>query len=628
MGAAANANIGMATISDAALLLAAQLRALDDSQLLQLLRTRVVRGNSVSDFFDLADALQQTTSLERVFRSFDRPTLATLAVVADTTSLTVGEVDEALGRFGSDPVAVQRRLDRLVDHALLIYRSGRYSAPDGVTDHLAGWPFDGLPTTGQLLNEAPPSTLTSVEPSERASLDRIAADNAFATTNEVTELLNQLRTSPVRDLARGGVSLPDSKRLAIAMSVPLDKVAGLVDIAERAGLVATTDSQWMPTAGATAWISHSADERWLHLAEAWHQGVPDDIRTILADRTQSFWGDGVEAYVRWLFPAGVEWMLEKVRRYSRDAHLLGVTAERLPSTAGVALLTSTPAEAAAAMATLFPREVHHVYVQPDLTVISPGPLAPQLDVRLRTIADVETRALASTYRISRSSLHHAMTLGETLEGMRKFLMQISLTGVPQPVEYLLVEAAARHGLVRVGLHGSGGSYVTSPDSVLLQSIAVDPNFGPFGLRHEPDRLVSRFSVEQMFWALSDARYPVAAEDSEGNILSLHRDQISDANYVEPQDALPEKLLAKLREGQGGTNGDEDQAWLSRQIEVAIRSKLLLKVAVTMPDGREVFYTLAPSSMAAGRMRALDRGADIERTLPLSSITRVETTTAQ
>jgi hypothetical protein len=56
--------------------------------------------------------------------------------------------------------------------------------------------------------------------------------------------------------------------------------------------------------------------------------------------------------------------------------------------------------------------------------------------------------------------------------------------------------------------------------------------------------------------------------------------------------------------------------------------LLLKVAVTMPDGREVFYTLAPSSMAAGRMRALDRGADIERTLPLSSITRVETTTAQ
>lgn len=616
----------MATISDAALLLAAQLRALDDSQLLQLLRSRVVRNNSVSDFFDLADALQQTTSLERVLRTLDRPTLATMAVVADTTSLTAEDVAAALGRFGSDPVAVKARLDRLVELALLIFRGGRYSAPDGVTDHLAGWPFDDLPSTGALLDTAPPSTLTSVEPSERASLDRIASENAFATTNEVTELLNQLRTSPVRDLARGGVSLPDSKRLAVSMSVPLDKVAGLVDIAERAGLVATTNAQWMPTAAATEWMSRSADERWLHLAEAWHQGVPEEIRTILADRTHSFWGDGVEEYVRWLFPAGVDWMLEKVRRYSRDAQLLGVTAERLPSTAGVALLTRTPAEAAAAMAALFPKEVHHVYVQPDLTVISPGPLAPQLDARLRTIADVETRALASTYRISPSSLHHAMTLGETLEGMREFLAEISLTGVPQPVQYLLAEAASRHGLVRVGLHGSVGSYIMSPDSLLLQSIAVDPNFGPFGLRYETDRLVSRFGVEQLFWALSDARYPVAAEDRAGNILSLRRDQVSDANHSEPQDAQPEQLLAKLRDGQGGATGDEDQAWLSRQIEVAIRNKLLLKVTVKMPDGREVRYTLEPSTVAAGRMRGLDRGADIERTLPLSSIIGVEATT--
>ncbi|QYH35547.1 helicase-associated domain-containing protein [Salinibacterium sp. M195] len=616
----------MATISDAALLLAAQLRALDDSQLLLLLRSRVIRSNSVSDFFDLADALQQTTSLERVLRTLDRPTLATLAVIADTTSLSSSEVADALGRFGTDPAAVQSRLDRLVEVALLIFRGGRYSAPDGVTDHLAGWPFDDLPTTGELLNTAPPSTLTSVEPSERPARDRIAAENAFATTNEVTELLNQLRTTPVRDLARGGVSLPDSKRLAIAMAVPLDKVSGLVDIAERAGLVATTNSQWMPTADATAWISRSADERWLHLAEAWHQGVPNDIRTILADRTHSFWGDGVEAYVRWLFPAGIEWMLEKVRRYNRDAQLLGVTSEQLPSTAGIALLTRTPADAAAAMAELFPKEVQHVYVQPDLTVISPGPLAPQLDARLRTIADVETRALASTYRISPSSLHHAMTLGETLEGMREFLAEISLTGVPQPVEYLLAEAASRHGLVRVGLHGTSGSYINSPDSLLLQSIAVDPTFGPFGLRLETDRLVSRFGVEQLFWALSDARYPVAAEDRDGKILSLRRDQVSDAISAQPHDAQPEQLLAKLRDGQGGATGDEDQAWLSRQIEVAIRNKLILRVTVKMPDGREVLYTLAPSSVAAGRMRGLDRAADIERTLPLSNIVGVEATT--
>ncbi|MEH6781619.1 MAG: helicase-associated domain-containing protein [Rhodoglobus sp.] len=616
----------MATISDAALLLAAQLRALDDSHLLELLRSRVVRANSVSDFFDLADALQQTTSIERVLRTLDRPTLATLAVVADTASLTANEVAANLAHFGTDEIAVQRRLDRLVALALLIHRGGRYSAPDGVTDHLAGWPFDDLPTTGELLDTPAPSTLTSVEPSQRESTDSIAAENAFSTTNEVTELITQLRSSPVRDLARGGVSLPDSKRLAVAMSVPLDKIAGLVDIAERAGLIATTKAQWMPTPDAAQWMSLGAAERWVHLAEAWHQGVPDNIRTILADRVQSFWGSGVEEYVRWLFPAGVDAMLERFRRYARDARLLGVTAEQLPSSAGIALLTRTPAEAAAVMAELFPREVHQVYVQPDLTVISPGPLAPQLDARLRVIADVETRALASTYRISRSSLHHAMTLGETLEGMRSFLAEISLTGVPQPVEYLLSEAAARHGLVRVGVHGTSGSYVSSPDSVMLQSIALDPNFGPFGLKRDGAQLVSRFGVEQLLWALSDARYPVAAEDSEGTILSLRREQVSSPAPEEAHDAAPEQLLTKLRNGQAGGTGDEDQAWLSRQIEVAIRNKLLLRVTVRMPDKREVQYTLEPSSVAAGRMRGLDRAADIERTLPLTSILEVEATT--
>jgi len=626
MGDDANVNIGMATISDAALLLAAQLRALDDSQLLELLRSRTVRSNSVSDFFDLADALQQTGSLESALRELDRPTLAALAVISNQSPLSEAEIVTATGRFGNDPVAVQHRLNRLANLALVIKRDGHYSAPDGVVSHLAAWPSTGLPTIEELLETPPPSTLISVESDQRETIDRLAAEHAFATTNEVTELLNQLRISPVRDLARGGVSLPDSKRLAAAMAVPLERIPGLVDIAARAGLVATSDAQWMPTAAAAEWSSRSAAERWMHLAEAWQERLPEDIRTILADRSQSYWGDGVESYVHWLFPAGVDWMLDKLRLYARDAQLLGITAQRLPSSAGVALLTRTPTDAAAAMESLFPQEVNQVYVQPDLSVISPGPLAPQFDARLRVIADVETRALASTYRISPSSVHHAMSLGETKESILEFLAEISFTGVPQPVEYLLADAAARHGLVRVGTFGARGGYVSSTDPVLLQSIAIDPSFAPLGLRMNEGQLVSRFSVEQLFWALSDARYPVAAEDPHGAVLSLRREQISPPLSEAPTDVRPEELMARLRAGQSGTTGDEDQAWLSRQIEVAIRNKLLLIVTVNMPDGRELKYTLEPSSVAAGRMRALDRGADIERTLPLSSIVGVEVTT--
>ncbi|MDI2098769.1 hypothetical protein [Ruicaihuangia caeni] len=42
----------------------------------------------------------------------------------------------------------------------------------------------------------------------------------------------------------------------------------------------------------------------------------------------------------------------------------------------------------------------------------------------------------------------------------------------------------------------------------------------------------------------------------------------------------------------------------------------------MPHGDEVEYALQPTGLAGGRLRARDRTADVERTLPLSHITAV------
>ncbi|MGH3705987.1 MAG: helicase-associated domain-containing protein, partial [Agromyces sp.] len=64
------------------------------------------------------------------------------------------------------------------------------------------------------------------------------------------------------------------------------------------------------------------------------------------------------------------------------------------------------------------------------------------------------------------------------------------------------------------------------------------------------------------------------------------------------------------------------AWLARQLEAAARSKETLTVTVRMPGGDTADYLLAPASVANGRLRARDRKADIERTLPLSAIAAV------
>src|SRR5690606_14533528 len=116
-----------------------------------------------------------------------------------------------------------------------------------------------------------------------------------------------------------------------------------------------------------------------------------------------------------------------------------------------------------------------------------------------------------------------MTEGESAQSIREFLAGISLTGIPQPLEYLIESTAARHGLVRVAEDpASGGTRVTSTDASILDAIEIDQALRPLGLIGESGQLVSRVSRDAVYWALADARYPVVAIDEHGAPESLHR----------------------------------------------------------------------------------------------------------
>ncbi len=72
----------------------------------------------------------------------------------------------------------------------------------------------------------------------------------------------------------------------------------------------------------------------------------------------------------------------------------------------------------------------------------------------------------------------------------------------------------------------------------------------------------------------------------------------------------------------GHETDADAAWLGRELEQAVRTKSVIVVVVRMPDGSERSLTLEASGLGGGRLRGRDRGADVERTLPVSSIVGV------
>jgi hypothetical protein len=613
----------MPASNDTALAFAGHLRSLSDDELISLLGARELRETGIKDFFDLADALLDPASVQQALARLDRPSLAVLAIVGELGSATIPDATARLAAAGADAAALAalpEHLDAAVRLALAIRHEDTVTVPPAVTQQLAEWPALGLPSPQELISEPPPTPLAPVSQIDARFTDTVAAERAFATTTAIVELVAELQHESARELARGGIALPDSKRLAAAMSVDIDDVAVLLEIASRAGLAARESGRWMHTASSAPWLLDSSGDRWAALAGAWLERLPVDIRAILSRSAHATWGERLDDYAAWLYPAGGEWMTERVRVYTRDAELLGITAHNEPSTPGVALLASGAAAASTAMAALFPPEVDKVYLQPDLSVVSPGPLAPALDSRLRSMADVEARAIASTYRISTASLYRAMAAGESEATIREFLAGISITGIPQPLSYLIGEAASRYGLVRVGVVDGDRAYVRSPDDTLLRTLLVDHSLASLGLTRAGDRLLSRFDRDLVFWTLAEARYPVAAENADREVVVLTRKQATRAPA--PSTDSTAALIERLRLGSSSDSEETDKAWLSRQIDVAIKSKLALTVTIRMPDGSDVDYQLEPASVGGGRMRARDRKSDIERTLPLSSIVSV------
>ena len=623
----------MAATSGSVLALAARLRTLDDDALTRLVTARGVREHGIRDFFDLAEALLDRVSVQSELERLDRGTLALLATAGDlSTTSGAPTASDLAGRLGVDAAEVARRASIALEAGLLAEESGRYAPWDAVTEQLHAWPSFGLPTAPDLVGARPPAALEPVSESDTRFVDRGAGDRAFATLSAVTELLYALRDEPARRLARGGVALPDARRLAAVAGVEVDELELLLDISARAGL-ADAGSEWNPSAAAAGWLSAPRLERWSTLARGWLERLPDELHELLRQRAHTVWGQGLTDYLAWLYPAGGTWIRERTDQAAREAEQLGITGSSTPSTPGSALLLDGPEAATAAMATLFPAEVDKVYLQPDLSIIAPGPLLAPIDERLRGMSEAETRGLASSYRVTASSVTRALTAGESVPAIRDFLSSISLTGIPQPLEYLLTDTAARFGTLRVGALDPGApepdapdagaaAYVRSDDGALLARLVVDPNLAPLALRRVGDhRVVTRFDSVVLYWTLADARYPVVAENASGEVVALRRERRAGGGSAAGEDTAA-ILVQRVRDVAAGEPEETSQAWLARQLELAIRNKLTVSVTVLLPDGAEAEYLLEPAALAGGRLRARDRRADIERTLPLASITGV------
>jgi hypothetical protein len=554
--------------------LAEWLSAASDEQLTSLLSARRVRPDAGwQDFFDAAEALLDPASLARVLPTLTQGEATTLLAAA-TAPVTEQSAERAT-------------LERL---ALL--------RPDGA-------PFP--PVAAAIADRPEPTSHIEATPAPATDAETAhAAERAFTTVSALADLLLLAREKPFALLAGGNVSAGEKRQLSES-GVTTEWIDALIAIAIDSGLVAPDARRLRTTPQTEQWLRSSVGDRWRTLVQGFRDALPRGVRT--AD-------GGWISTTAWAHahPWDPAWADRSTALLER-ARLLGLIADGGGEPAWAASIRRGESVDAAALTGLLPNEVDRIFLQNDLSAISPGPLAPGLDVRLRTIATRESAAQASTYRFTPESIARALVAGETERSILDFLESLSLTGIPQPLRYLVTQTAQRHGLVRVSIDPeTGRTRIESSDQHLIEAMAIDQGLRSLALTKHVASLTTRVGRDTVYWALTDARYPATLVDDDGNAVAGERTPIPAAT----PDPAPDysSLIAAMRSHQGP---DADAAWLDRELEAAVRAKAVLRVSVGMPDGSTRELILEATGLGGGRLRGRDRAADVERTLPVSSI---------
>jgi hypothetical protein len=571
--------------------LSKRLRALTDEQLSELASTRLTNSTSIKDYFDLADALLTEDSILSAVRRLTLEQLLQLRELASSGSVTA-----------------DAQLTAAVEHALL--------GPEG--KKLALYPEVStviLSSTEKLT----PAAASQASPAEKGSelRDAAALETALSAITSLDELARSIESHHVKELARGGLSAQDSQRLAPLMPSAEITPTALLALGHLSGILAKNGGWWMATEKLDTWLHLPLAERWLAVTTAWSQSLGRDLHAILS--AESHWGSDLHEWIDLHYPLGHEWLDSALADRLSDAELLGLSSAGTVTAVGRAALAQDWKAVIAALAAVVPPFTEHVFVQHDFTVVAPGPLTPADDVFMRQLCVVESRGLATTFRITAQGTNHLLAQGTSAAQILEHLTSLAATDIPQAVSYFITDLGERFGTIRVR-EVSGHTVVKASDVLVLRTINADHSLHSLGLRPvSEDSLQCSISAGIVLNALLDAKYPAQLEDASGKIIAapVHRRSIE----LQREPVSPHVALVQRLRGSREAATTDDATWIARQLDVAVREKSILIVTVAMPDGEREF-TIEPKGFSNGRLRCLDRTTEVERTLPASHITAV------
>ncbi len=577
--------------------IASALRRASDDDLKAVISQRMVNSSGLRDFFDLAESLSQPKSVASTVAGLPKQQISTLIDILD----------------GKQPEA--KSAEALCRLMLIDFSEGHYSLFESTAICLQSLaPF-----------EEAESFLASATIPTQVEVDRDSGIATFETMQALTELVFDAEQRYIREVGKKNVGLPDIKRLAQHVRQSNDFAREIFELASFSDLIWLTNGRWQLGPQALSWLEWSPENRHLHLMGVWRDLIGEASALDLLGNIKDSAANGavsLTSQLRENYPYADSAVSSRIAKVVSIAERIGLShGGWLSSWASDAMGGRFDLAANAASAFL-PTPQRKLICQADLSLIAPGPLPTDLEIAVRRFADTEQIGMASTYRMSALSISHGLETGMTEDEIRGWLLELTGKALPQPVDYLIREAAQRFGRLTVG---SGEletkSLIKSLDSILLAQILNETKLKPFAFYAMPDGSIGcRFEPEMVYFGLREAGFSAVRIDATGKVISprtpLSTHEISETVSTVLAD------IKRLREQEEKLGTEPDGDDLARSIQLAIKNKSIIVIGVTTNTGEELEFTLEPIGFANGRLRAKDKKADIERTLPLSSITRV------
>jgi hypothetical protein len=527
----------------------------------------------------------------------------------------------------------------------------------------------GSSALGTLSPDPPP-----LHPVPTSGVEAAAAHAAADVLAKVEALLELWASSPPTVLRAGGIGVRELRRAAQALDVPDPVLALLVEVTAAAGLLDQTpglDPEWVPTTGYDSWLGQPPGQRWVALSSAWldmprlaalagergerdkvlaplgpeleRPGLPAERRRVLELLAGTAPGtaasrDSLTARLVWDAPRRGGRLRDLVHGWTLDeAETLGVTGRGGLSSAARALLAGDDGAAARALADRLPEPLDHVLVQPDLTVVAPGPLQRDLAAAVALVADVESTGGATVYRVSETSVRRALDAGRTASDLHELFRTRSRTPVPQSLTYLVDDVARRHGRMRVGM---ATSYLRCDDETLLSEVLASKRAVPLRLRRlAPTVLVSGSDLERVLEVLRSAGFAPAAEAPDGALLLARPQARRTAPRQRPHRIAEPALGAQqaalsvtaLRAGDLAaraarrapvTSSRSTTADTLAFLQSAARDRRQVWLGYVDAQGRSTSRVIEPRAVEGGFLTAWDHLRQEDRTFALHRITGV------